>query len=247
MNEFKEDKALNEFIDILTEQVANSASEIITRSVRSELMKTLPKALKEGEIFRKVNQDMRKGLEEIYREIKQIKQMESIPNQPTAEQANELLSEATDQLDEILRSTEEATVHILDIVEKHQEMINKSGELVRKFRSGGATKQAVNKLLDLQEAHESDLTEIMTTLSFQDLTGQRIKRIIGALKKIESIVFDVYMSTGLIVKAHDQTPEKGMDEIERETQQKVTELKGPSKDAASQGDVDDLLAQLGLE
>jgi chemotaxis protein CheZ len=126
-------------------------------------------------------------------------------------------------------------------------MINKSGELVRQFRSGGATKEAVNKLLELQETHESDLVEIMTTLSFQDLTGQRIKRIIGALKKIESIVFDVYMSTGLIVKAHGQQPEKDMDEIERETQQKVTELKGPSKDAASQGDVDDLLAQLGLE
>lgn len=246
MSEIKEDKALNEFIDILTEQVATSASEIITTSIKNELMKALPKALKEGEIFRKVNQDMRKGLEEIYREIKQIKQMESMPSLAPKE-ANELLSEATDQLDEILRSTEEATVHILDIVEKHQEMINKSGELVRQFRSGGATKEAVNKLLELQETHESDLVEIMTTLSFQDLTGQRIKRIIGALKKIESIVFDVYMSTGLIVKAHDQQPEKAMDEIERETQQKVTELKGPSRDAASQGDVDDLLAQLGLE
>lgn len=87
----------------------------------------------------------------------------------------------------------------------------------------------------------------MTTLSFQDLTGQRIKRIIEALKRIEAIVFDVYMSTGLIVKAHDQQPEKNMNELEQETHKKVTKLKGPSRDAASQNDVDDLLSQLGLE
>jgi chemotaxis protein CheZ len=104
----------------------------------------------------------------------------------------------------------------------------------------------VNQLLDLQEMHEADLTEIMTTLSFQDLTGQRIKRIIEALKHIEAIVFDVYMSTGLIVKARDEQPEKNMDELEQETQERVTKLKGPQTDA-SQSDVDDLLSQLGLE
>jgi chemotaxis protein CheZ len=242
-----DERQLDEFIEALTEQVAASASEIITATVRQELKTTLPKALKEGEFFRKVNQDMRKGLEDIYREIKSVKDMNGVPAAEAPRETDKLLTEAADQLDEIMRSTEEATVRIMDIVEKHQEMIQKSGELLRTFRSGGATKEAVNQLLDLQEMHESDLTEIMTTLSFQDLTGQRIKRIIEALKHIEAIVFNVYMSTGLIVKARDQQPEKNMDELEQETQERVTKLQGPQSDGASQNDVDDLLSQLGLE
>lgn len=241
-----DDRQLDEFIEALTEQVAVSAGEIITSTVRQELKTTLPKALKEGEFFRKINQDMRKGLEDIYREIKSVKNMNGVPAAEAPRETDKLLSEATDQLDEIMRSTEEATVRIMDIVEKHQEMIIKSGELLRTFRSGGATKEAVNKLLDLQEMHESDLTEIMTTLSFQDLTGQRIKRIVEALKHIEAIVFNVYMSTGLIEKARDQQPEKNMDELKQETQERVTKLQGPQSDA-SQSDVDDLLSQLGLE
>lgn len=243
----RDDRELDEIINALTEQVAASAGEIITSTVRKELQETLPKALKEGEFFRKINQDMRKGLEDIYREIKNVKKMNGMPPDAAPRETDKLLAEATDQLDEIMRSTEDATVRIMDIVEKHQEMIKKSGELLRSFRSGGATKEAVNKLLELQETHESDLTEIMTTLSFQDLTGQRIKRIIEALKHIEAIVFDVYMSTGLIVKARDQQPEKDMDSLEEETRERVSELKGPSRDGASQDDVDDLLSQLGLE
>jgi chemotaxis protein CheZ len=246
MSNTKDDRQLNEFIDALTEQVAVAAGEIITSTVKQELKNTLPKMLKEGEFFRKINQDMRKGLEDIYREINNVKKMEGMHPAEAPRETDKLLTEATDQLDEIMRSTEDATVRIMDIVEKHQEMIKKSGELLRTFRSGGATKEAVNQLLDLQEMHEADLTEIMTTLSFQDLTGQRIKRIIEALKHIEAIVFDVYMSTGLIVKARDEQPEKNMDELEQETQERVTKLKGPQTDA-SQSDVDDLLSQLGLE
>jgi chemotaxis protein CheZ len=188
---------------------------------------------------------MRRGLEDIYREIKDVKSMQGVPSGP--KETGRLLNEAADQLDEIMRTTEEATVRIMDIVEKHQEMIGKSGDLLKTFRTGGASKEAVDKLCDLQEMHERDLTEIMTTLSFQDLTGQRIKRIVEALKRIEEIVFNVYMSTGLIVKARDLEPEKDMEQLEEEAREKVTKLRGPQENGASQADVDDLLSSLGLE
>lgn len=102
---------------------------------------------------------MRKGLEDIYREIKNVKKMEglSVPARSVPDETGKLFNEAADQLDEIMRSTEEATVHIMDIVEKHQELIEKSGDLLRRFRSGGASKEAVNQLINLQETHEADL------------------------------------------------------------------------------------------
>ena len=91
-----------------------------------------------------------------------------------------------------------------------------------------------------------DLMRIMTTLSFQDLTGQRIKRIIEAIKKVEQIVLDLYLSTGLQMKAWAEEPEKDMKVLQAEVKQKVSELKGPQT-KVKQGEVDDLLAQLGLD
>jgi len=46
------------------------------------------------------------------------------------------------------------------------------------------------------------------------------------------------MSTGLKIKAKESAPEKAIDEIEKETQNRMSELKGP------QTKVDDLLAEL---
>ena len=86
----------------------------------------------------------------------------------------------------------------------------------------------------------------MTTLSFQDLTGQRIKRIIEAIKKVEQIVLDLYLSTGIQLKAREEAPDRDISDLEAEAKQKVSELKGPQT-KIKQGDVDDLLAQLGLD
>jgi chemotaxis protein CheZ len=113
---------------------------------------------------------------------------------------------------------------------------------------GMAEKGASSEIEDLragQQALGEDLMEIMTTLSFQDLTGQRIKRIVSALQQIEKVVFELYMSTGLSMKALEQNPEMSVEEIRQTSKARATELKGPQA-GASQSDVDDLLSQLGL-
>jgi chemotaxis protein CheZ len=242
----KKQEELNKVINRLTLEVAEGVSGIVTETVEQELLKTLPKALKEGEFFKKVNEDMRNSLEEIYHEIVDVKK--GMKSSPTADnrETDMLLTEATDHLDEIMKSTEEATVSIMDIVEKHQEMIIKSGELLSTFRTGGASKQAVDELIDLNDVHQKDLTEIMTTLSFQDLTGQRIKRIITALSRIEEIVFHVYMTTGVMEKVRKEHPDQDFKELHEAGHQRVSALKGP-QNGTSQNDVDDLLSKLGLE
>ena len=87
---------------------------------------------------------------------------------------------------------------------------------------------------------------IMTTLSFQDITGQRIKIIIETIKKIEKIVLDVYMTTGLMIKARAEAPESKADFTHLQAQAKSQlALHGPTLDS-NQGSVDDLLASMGL-
>ncbi|NJB66865.1 chemotaxis protein CheZ [Desulfobaculum xiamenense] len=248
----KIDKQLDQLVEQVTQSVVAGLDAVIkdaiVKEVTNVLTKSLNKEIKDGEFFRKVNDDMRHGLEEIYKEIKKAKQNDSAASLSSGSRSetDQLITEASDQLDEILKSTEDATVRIMDIVEKHQEMIAQSGKLLREFRSGGASKDSVNRLIELNDTHTSDLIDVMTALSFQDLTGQRIKRIVSALKRIEEVVFSLYVSTGLAVKKRDEEPERDTEEIAKEARQTASELKGP-QGGTSQGDVDDLLKQLGLE
>lgn len=245
MVDHETDKEMAEIIARLTEHVVDNVGEAITRTVQDELSRTLPRALREGEFFRKVNSDMRRGLQEIYKEIAAVKR-DTGQAPVSAQDADKLFSEASDQLDAILKSTETATVQIMDIVEDFQDNLAKTTSLVDSFRSGGASKKAVEELAAMNAAANEQMVRIMTALSFQDLTGQRIKRVIQALQHIERIVFEVYMSTGLLEKARDERPERDVQEMEAEARLRVSELKGPQA-GTSQNDVDDLLAQLGLE
>jgi len=189
---------------------------------------------------------MRNGLQSIYKELSNARQDES-GSEITKEKkrADQLFSEAADQLDKILATTEQATGDIMDVVEKHLEMQAESNKILHSLKSGGVTKEQLGELRAMSDTLNEDLMSIMTTLSFQDLTGQRIKRIIGAIKNVEAIVLDLYLSTGFKLKAHEETPEKDLDLIEAEADRKISELKGPQMDS-NQASVDDLLASLGM-
>ena len=68
-----------------------------------------------------MNEDLQKGFKDIYQEIKTAKNVNG-PLTPTAEDPNELFSQASNQLDAILRTTESATVKIIDTIENLQTM-----------------------------------------------------------------------------------------------------------------------------
>lgn len=96
----------------------------------------------------------------------------------------------------------------------------------------------------------------MTALSFQDITGQRIKRVVAALNKIENSVVELYVASGLIMDGAEKNPDKDALALQSEARKAVEDfrqnrkvastLKGPDKDSVSQGAIDDLLAQLGM-
>lgn len=79
------------------------------------------------------------------------------------------LPTATDELDAIVGATEEATHIILDSVEKI--------ELTANSLSG-----------DAKESISGAVTKIYEACNFQDITGQRISKVVRALKQIETKV-----------------------------------------------------------
>ena len=227
----------------ITDELLQGLQEPISRNLHTLLNDSLNKAVGDGEFYRRLNEEMMSGIQNIFKEITTAKTTPG--NAPNKEQTDKLFEEASRQLDEILETTEEATSQIMTIVERQLDLQEESDKLLAIAVDQPLTPEQAKRLGDINSSLGDDFTQILTALSFQDLTGQRIKKIISALEKIETTAFDLFISTGLALKAHKEEPGKDMETIKSEAKQLVSELKGPSRNS-NQNDVDDLLAQLGL-
>jgi chemotaxis protein CheZ len=131
---------------------------------------------------------------------------------------NEFIASATDELDAIVGATEAATNEIMDAAES----------------LGGLT-----PVLDPEVAGRLDeiTTRIFEACTFQDITGQRITKVVKALKEIESRVETLVRAFG---GDYESAPRK--EEKAPMTDQDL--LNGPQlpSTATNQADIDALLA-----
>lgn len=195
---------------------------------------------------------MRRGLKDIYQQISTVSNDTAIDGRKT----DALFSEASDQLDEVVRTTESAAMSIMEIVEKHLEQQAESAAIIARLKAAEASPADIDKLAAINDSLGADLTSVLTTLSFQDITGQRIKKVVAALNAIEDSVVQLYISSGLIMEGAERDPGKDSETLQEEARQAVndfrenrksgSELKGPDKNGVSQSAIDDMLAQLGL-
>lgn len=131
---------------------------------------------------------------------------------------NEFIATATDELDAIVGATEAATNEIMDSAE-HLE--------------------SLTPLMDAEVAER--LTEITTRIfeacTFQDITGQRITKVVKMLKEIESRVENLVKAFGSEIEPAGPRAEKAV-----VTDQDL--LNGPQlpTNAADQAEIDRLLA-----
>jgi hypothetical protein len=87
---------------------------------------------------------------------------------------------------------------------------------------------------------------MMEPLSFQDLVGQRIQRIIKLVKSMEMRIEDLIISFGIKMQRHKEDPSKSFEDLAREVEDFKSELKGPQSEGEGldQDSIDDLLASL---
>lgn len=203
-------------------------------------------------IYKQLSNDMRDGLRDIYQQISNASRDQEGSN----DNAQLLFQEATNQLQEVIETTEKATMTIIEIVERDLNLQAELADAIAAVRADGASEDSLARLDDLNNKIGDDLTNLMTSMSFQDLTGQRIKKVVNALQKIEKSVVDLYVSSGLIMDGVEKDPAKDASALKDEAskalddfhnnRQVKSELKGPDKNGASQAAIDDMLAQLGL-
>lgn len=241
------DELVREMMEKVSAKLDESLKDSIAAAVEKEITENLSQSLLEGEFYRKVNDDLQEGLKQIYQEVKAARGGKEIKCITSDIDPEELFSETSDQLDAVLQTTEKAAVEIIDIVENLQELQGSVAKIVKGFESGGVTKADREKLKEINSTLGNDLSTIMVTLSFQDLTGQRIKIIINSIRQVEKIVREVMLSTGLMIQHRAEDPEKDVEKMSVDAKTEASsKLQGPAADT-NQGDVDDLLASLGLD
>ena len=134
----------------------------------------------------------------------------------------------TDELDAIVGGTESATEHILNAAEEIDQCANTLTALIK-------TEQEQNLTRDILER----VVQIFESCNFQDLTGQRINKVVATLKFIEDHIVKMMDIWGGIEALKDFTP---VAITERDGDAKL--LNGPrlADDAghASQDDIDAL-------
>lgn len=163
-----------------------------------------------GKITRKLHDSLKSFKDAIDPRVKEMATVE-MPN-------------AVDRLQHVIDQTEAAANKTLGIVEKY---ILSMDDLAAHIRNLREPAESIKYLKDFKNALEDDMTEIITTQSFQDLTGQIIKKVIQLVGDLETELVHLITSFGVKI-------EQG------------GESRAVAPEKVSQNDVNDLLKEFGF-
>lgn len=163
--------------------------------------------------------------EALGRELTELKSIiENLRSQLHATQAADIgnthIPAATDELDAVVGTTEQATQSIMDSCEKVLEIMK--GEKPETFQQV-----------------EACVVKIFEACTFQDITGQRIKKVVTCLKQIEAKTSSVLkVLEGELGEIQGKAGDNSSSTV-------VSLLNGPSlpQNAVTQDDIDKLLAE----
>ena len=132
---------------------------------------------------------------------------------------------AKDKLEFVIRSTEEAANKTMGIVEKYITSMDTLSAHIGKLQKPA---ESVQYLKHFQAELDADMNAVLMTQSFQDLTGQTIKKVIALVSNLERELVELIATFGVKLESASETPETVVSE------------------KVSQSDVDDLLKEFGF-
>lgn len=177
---------------------ADAAIEEIMKKGQGDLFKEV------GKVTRKMHDSIKSFKEALDPKLKDMAQSE-MPN-------------AIDRLQFVITKTEEAANKTMTIVEKHMLSMDALAGAIRQVKEPA---ESVEFLKKYKNTLEDDLTELLTTQSFQDITGQTIKKVITLVGEIEEELvrlistFGVKMESGprATAETHEQVSQSGVDDL----------------------------------
>ena len=133
---------------------------------------------------------------------------------------------AKDKLEFVIKSTEEAANKTMGIVEKYIASMDTLSGHIGKLQKPA---ESVQYLKAFQAELEEDMNAVLMTQSFQDLTGQTIKKVIALVSNLERELVELIATFGVKLESITETEQQAV------VSEKV-----------SQSDVDDLLKEFGF-
>ncbi len=161
-------------ISVQDYEKADSAIQGILKKGQNDLFQEV------GKVTRKLHDSIRSFKEALDPKLKDMAVTE-MPN-------------AVDQLKVVIERTEAAANKTMGIVEKYILIMD---ELASHIRNLKEPEESVKYLKTFKAGLEDDLTEILTTQSFQDLTGQTIKKVIKLVGDIEEELVKLITTFGV--------------------------------------------------
>lgn len=151
------------------------------------------------------------------------------------------IPDATERLEYVMQTTQEASEKTLDMADKTLQNIAALEEFVTRLEP--AEKTAIESQLS---EIKSNLTEIILGQSFQDLTGQVLNRIILVIGSIEQSLIQLIENSKYEYHAipDRESVDDDFDALLKGVGPNVTQKS--KKDALDQDDVDSLLDDLGI-
>lgn len=148
------------------------------------------------------------------------------------------IPDASDQLDAIVQQTEKATGSIMDSCEQLESM---NQRVVDKLISHDPPldEDVLAGVDDALTESQSHITNIFESCNFQDLTGQRIMKIVKTLREVERQVLRMVVVFGLQNKTVEE-------DVRKKLEDEAEVLEGPQLPGNSleQDDIDDILNKL---
>jgi len=154
------------------------------------------RAMSQGDFKHEIKEELYGQLGDIARYINAtIKKMQSV--EPNIAHASDKIPQASVQLSEISKATEEATHNVMTQVEKvldnHDLIIHHTESAER----GNDLPNSLSEVRNVVSENKEILLDIITGLSFQDLTGQKIKMIVGLIEDVEKRLLQLIVTFGL--------------------------------------------------
>ncbi len=168
---------------------------------------------------------IKKGRGELYNEVGKVtrKLHDSLKNFNDAidpklkDMATTEMPHAVDRLKYVIDKTEEAANKTMAFVEKYILSIDELSSHIRQIKE---PEETVAYLKSFKNRLEDDLTEVLTTQSFQDLTGQALKKVIGLVGEVEKELMGLIANFGVkieqspsIAQAPEKVSQAGVDQM----------------------------------
>ena len=160
----------------------------------------ITKAMSEGDFHQNIEDNLYGQLGEVAKYINRaLKKLQNV--EPDIECASNNIPKASMQLSEITKFSEEATHKIMAQIEKVLENHNIVAERIKDITDS----EIIDEIKDIIMKNKEMLMDVFTNLSFQDLMGQKIKKIIEIIQEVEKQILEIIITFGLKDK---ESPER---------------------------------------